>query len=103
MPAGTCSMELRLREITFQAMILLISRYFNLSYEISAIHYINKCNFLPLVKRNFNSKCSCICVSIGVNQHFKNDSFDNEGATEYSRVNALPCTIAAFMRYTVYI
>ena len=43
MSGGARSVELFLCDITFQAMILLISIYFNLSHtdEISAMKYIN--------------------------------------------------------------
>ena len=62
--------------LLFQAMIVLISNMrFPPCIVSTNVHHSS---------RNFNTQCSCtcMCVSIGVNEHFKNDSFDNEGATE---------------------
>ena len=64
----TNSVELCLCDITLQAMILLISRYFNLSCEITALH---NSIYPPLVK-----EFQCYrCVSIAFNEHFKNECF----------------------------
>ena len=40
----------------------------NLSYEISAMNYINKCS--PLILRNFNNECVCYYIIIGFNESF---------------------------------